>query len=113
MATDVLGAVVERIEGKPFAQVLQERIFGPLGMVDTDFHVPAAKHDRFAANYAAGAGGKLDLIDDPGKSRYLLDELLADTGSGHRVESTVFVECGSFYREDGPEALRPVPSVAV
>ena len=48
------------------------------------------------------------LWDYPGKSRYLLDELLADTGSGHRIESTVFVECGSFYREDGPEALRPV-----
>ena len=48
------------------------------------------------------------LWDYPGKSRYLLEELLADTGSGHRIESTVFVECGSFYREDGPEALRPV-----
>lgn len=48
------------------------------------------------------------LWDYPGKSRYLLDELLADTGSGHNIVSTVFVECGSFYREDGPEALRPV-----
>jgi len=46
------------------------------------------------------------LWDHPG-SRYLLDELLADT-DGHRVESTVFVECGSMYRADGPEALRPV-----
>jgi predicted TIM-barrel fold metal-dependent hydrolase len=32
--------------------------------------------------------------------RYLLPELLADTGSGHKVESTVFVECTSFYRAD-------------
>lgn len=47
------------------------------------------------------------LWDYPG-SRYLLDELLADLGSGHKVESTVFVECGSFYRAEGPEALRPV-----
>jgi predicted TIM-barrel fold metal-dependent hydrolase len=39
---------------------------------------------------------------------YLLDELRADTGSGHRVERTVFVECTSAYRPDGPEALRPV-----
>jgi predicted TIM-barrel fold metal-dependent hydrolase len=47
------------------------------------------------------------LWDFP-RSRYLLDELLADTGSGHNVRSTVFVECGSMYRADGPEALRPV-----
>jgi predicted TIM-barrel fold metal-dependent hydrolase len=46
--------------------------------------------------------------------RYLLDELLADTGQAdahgacHNVRSTVFVECASMYRADGPEALRPV-----
>ena len=39
---------------------------------------------------------------------YWLEEMLADTGSGHRVESTVFVDCVSHYREDGPEAFRPV-----
>ena len=39
-------------------------------------------------------------------NRYLLPELLADTGSGHRIERTVFVECTAFYRADGPEALR-------
>jgi L-fuconolactonase len=40
--------------------------------------------------------------------RYLLDELLADTGSGHHVVSTVFVECSSMYRKDGPEEMKPV-----
>jgi len=39
---------------------------------------------------------------------YLLPELLADVGSGHNVESTVFVECSSMYRFDGPRALAPV-----
>ncbi len=47
------------------------------------------------------------LWDHP-ESRYLLDELLADTGSGHNVVSTVFMECMAMYRADGPEALRPV-----
>ena len=47
------------------------------------------------------------LWDHPG-SRYLLDELLADTGSGHNVVSTVFMECGAMYREGGPAPLRPV-----
>jgi predicted TIM-barrel fold metal-dependent hydrolase len=41
-------------------------------------------------------------------SRYLLPELLADLQSGHAVRSTVFVECTSFYRASGPEALRVV-----
>jgi predicted TIM-barrel fold metal-dependent hydrolase len=45
------------------------------------------------------------LWDFP-NSRYLLPELLADLESGHRVESTVFVECGSFYRAAGPEPMR-------
>jgi L-fuconolactonase len=40
--------------------------------------------------------------------RYLLDELLADTGSGHNVRATVFVECGAMYKADGPPELRPV-----
>jgi L-fuconolactonase len=35
-------------------------------------------------------------------SRYLLPELLADAEAGHKVESTVFVECGSFYRAGAP-----------
>ena len=41
-------------------------------------------------------------------SPYLLDDLRADTGSGHNVEATVFIECLTGYRSDGPEAMRPV-----
>ena len=37
---------------------------------------------------------------------YLLPELLADLSSGHSVRATVFEECGSMYRADGPEELR-------
>ncbi len=39
---------------------------------------------------------------------YLLDEILADLNSGHRVVSTVFIECGEMFKADGPEAMRPV-----
>ena len=39
-------------------------------------------------------------------STYLLPELWADTGSGHNIEKTVYIECKSQYREDGPEYLR-------
>ena len=39
---------------------------------------------------------------------YLLDDLWADTNSGHRIEQTVFVECHADYLEDGPEEMRPI-----
>lgn len=47
------------------------------------------------------------LWDRP-QHRYLLDELLADTGSGHRVQATVFVDCMAFYRDNGPAERRPL-----
>ena len=40
--------------------------------------------------------------------RYFLDELLADTSSGHNIVSTVFIECGTMFKADGPEELRPI-----
>ena len=48
------------------------------------------------------------LWERDGFLRYLLDDLHADTGAGHRVEQTVFVECAWDYRTSGPEELRPV-----
>lgn len=50
------------------------------------------------------------LWDRPGH-RYLLPELLADTGSGHRVLATVFVDCMAFYRAAGPAELRALGEV--
>ena len=40
-------------------------------------------------------------------NRYLLDEIVADT-AGHAVRQTVFIECSSMYRADGPEELKSV-----
>lgn len=40
--------------------------------------------------------------------RYELEDLRLDTGSGHNVVDTVFIDCAASYRPDGPVALRPV-----
>jgi len=48
---------------------------------------------------------------DRGGQRYLIEELAADTGSGHNVIATVYVEARSMYRAGGPEALRPVGEI--
>ena len=50
-STEVLGFLVARIEGKPLGQVLKDRIFGPLGMADTDFWCPVEKRGRMASLY--------------------------------------------------------------
>ena len=47
------------------------------------------------------------LWDRPGW-RYLLDDLLADTNSGHNIVATVFVQCRAMHRAGGPEEMRPV-----
>ena len=46
--------------------------------------------------------------DEPARKRYLLGDLWRDTGSGHKVVKTVFVECHASYLADGPEHLKPV-----
>jgi len=47
------------------------------------------------------------LWDRPGWP-YMMPDLLADTGTGHNVVATVFVQCRAFHKTDGPQELRPV-----
>jgi L-fuconolactonase len=51
------------------------------------------------------------LVDRANTGRYLLPDLLADTGSGHNIVATVYLEWLSMYRQDGPMEMRPVGEV--
>jgi L-fuconolactonase len=51
------------------------------------------------------------LVERPETGRYLLDEVLADTGSGHNIVATVYLEWLSMYRVAGPAEMRPVGEV--
>ena len=82
LSTDICGALVEIISGKPFAEYLQDEIFGPLGMNDTSFFVAPDKIDRFCANYQRGPDKKLKLIDDPATSAYTKDPAFKSGGGG-------------------------------
>ena len=63
---DVLGVLVERACGRPFREFLEERVFGPLGMGDTGFFVPADRSGRLATAYWTDpATGALGLYDEP------------------------------------------------
>jgi len=71
ISTDLVGYLCEVISGMPFDRYLDERVLGPLGMVDTGFTVPHSQVDRFAANYAPSAGvPRYRLVDDPMTSSY-------------------------------------------
>ncbi len=93
VSTDVIGYLIGKISGQPFEQFLKERIFDPLGMSDTGFHVPADKAHRFAACYSADPPGAvtfhaaerkgiLTLQDDPATSSFLSPPDLVSGGGG-------------------------------
>ncbi len=65
-STDYVALLVERISGQRLDQFLRERIFDPLGMVDTHYNVPASKVDRVAAVYSpTGPGNTIELRIEP------------------------------------------------
>lgn len=64
-AYDVLGVLIARASGQSLADVVAERVLEPLGMVDTGFHVPADKHDRFTTLYRHDNEGALQVSDVP------------------------------------------------
>ena len=58
-ATEVLGIILSRIEGKPLYEVLSERIFEPLGMTDTGFFVSPDARGRAATMYTLDEDNRL------------------------------------------------------
>jgi CubicO group peptidase (beta-lactamase class C family) len=63
--SDLQGVLIARASGRPLPVFLAERIFEPLGMVDTGFEVPATKRDRLTSYYRPGSDGRLELADAP------------------------------------------------
>ncbi len=59
--TDLLGAVIEKVSGQSLDDCFQQRICGPLKMVDTAFWVPAEKRARLARIHTRNAAGQLVL----------------------------------------------------
>jgi CubicO group peptidase (beta-lactamase class C family) len=64
-STDVLGRLIEVLSGDTLGGFLQKRIFGPLSMVDTAFHVPQPKHPRLTEAFAKDpdSGGTVQLLE--------------------------------------------------
>jgi len=94
--SDVLGVLIARASGQPLEAFLQQRLFAPLGMRDTGFHVPAAKIDRLASAYLTDPQKKgVAFFDDAANSRWSKPPAFAAGGSG--LVSTVD-DFHAFYR---------------
>ena len=81
--SDVLGVLIARACGQPFELFLRERLFGPLGMKDTGFSVPAAKLDRLATSYTTEAtSGALERYDAPDGGQWSRPPAFPSGGAG-------------------------------
>jgi CubicO group peptidase (beta-lactamase class C family) len=65
IAMDVQGAILERLTGRTLPDFMREEIFAPMGMVDTDFFVPAGKMARLAKVYRRNKRGMLVELEGP------------------------------------------------
>jgi CubicO group peptidase (beta-lactamase class C family) len=82
VATDVVGRLVEVLSRKSLADFMQEKIFGPLGMTDTAFHIEPSKLNRFCTLYGKTMGSDFGILDSPATSEYLPPVTLHSGGSG-------------------------------
>jgi CubicO group peptidase (beta-lactamase class C family) len=82
VSTDVVGYLVEVLSDKPLADFLQEKIFDPLGMVDTAFHIDPSKLSRFSTLYGKTPDSDFGVLDLPDSSDYLPPVALHSGGSG-------------------------------
>ncbi|MBE1488302.1 serine hydrolase domain-containing protein [Plantactinospora soyae] len=88
ISNDVLGVLVARVTGQSFETFLRERIFDPLGMKDTGFHVPADKIHRLPPLYAPDPQtGEFTVWDEASGGR--CSQPPAFQGGGGGLVSTV------------------------
>jgi CubicO group peptidase (beta-lactamase class C family) len=81
--SDVLGVLIARASGQPFAEFLSRRIFEPLGMKDTGFFVPADKIGRLLTGYSLNRQtGKVEAFDRPADGQWSRPPAFASGAGG-------------------------------
>lgn len=89
VSVDVQGYLVEKLSGQKFSNFLEERIFEPLKMTDTDFYVPEEKASRFAQVYGYTPSGELTPQEGFGGDNDYLRDQAFESGGGGLVSSTM------------------------
>ena len=110
MSTDVLGRVVEVVSGQPLDAFFRERIFEPLGMVDTGFHVAEGRTGHFTQVYLRGRDG-LVAPPSPNGDRFTRPPSWYSGGGGLTSTAADYLRfCEMLLGEgerDGVRILRP------
>lgn len=87
-SADLLGAVVEVASGMRFSEYLQKEFFGPLGMTDTGFSVPADKRDRLAVIYETTPNGLIEFHENHlGICNHMDADILFESGGAGLVST--------------------------
>jgi CubicO group peptidase (beta-lactamase class C family) len=100
--SDVQGVLVARASGRPLPEFLAERVFEPLGMADTGFHVPAGKLDRLPAYH------RPEHAPAPGQERLWVEPPIFASGAGGLVSTLLdWHRFGRMLLADGAGLLTP------
>jgi CubicO group peptidase (beta-lactamase class C family)/predicted outer membrane protein len=110
MGVDVLGRVVEVVSGETLEDFFRERIFEPLRMEDTGFHVVADELDRFTGGYAPSPQG-LRVIESPIDGQHTRPAQWFSGGGGLTSTASDYLRFTSMLLNegelDGVRLLRP------
>lgn len=87
MSAEILGVLISRVSGTPLGQFLRERIFEPLGMNDTGFHVPEDKLDRLPPCYATDVVTGRRMVLDPAREGQVARPPVFESGAGGLVST--------------------------
>jgi CubicO group peptidase (beta-lactamase class C family) len=106
VSSDVLGVLISRVAGMSLGAFLKERIYDPLEMKDTAFHVPSQKRDRFVPSYRFNHRTKnLDVFDDVANSAWGCEPPFESAGGGlvstlndHFAFSRMMLNKGRYHR---------------
>jgi CubicO group peptidase (beta-lactamase class C family) len=87
MSAEILGVLIARVSGKSLGAFLHERIFEPLGMKDTGFHVPEARLDRLPTCYGTDmVTGQLVVLQEA-RGGYAARPPAFESGAGGLVST--------------------------
>jgi CubicO group peptidase (beta-lactamase class C family) len=98
---DVLGRIIEVVTGKNYGDVMQERLFDPLGMTETGFYVTPDQKPRFVSNYLLQEDGSFVVAEDGQTSTFLKENMYQNPGGG--IVSTLgdYAKFAEMMLEDG------------
>lgn len=108
---DVLGRIIEVVTGENYGDVMQERLFDPLGMTETGFYVRPDQKPRFVSNYMLQEDGNFVVAEDGQASPFLKKNTYQNPGGGlvstledYAVFAEMMLEGGTY---NGTKILEP------